>query len=302
MSTSFRPSDPGRAERTPLVLRDAEHVLATYDALLLDAYGVLVDAAGALPHAQAFIAALVARKIPYALVTNDAARLPEAIAARMQGLGLPFATEQVVSSASLLTAHFAQANLVGAHTLVVGTDDARTSVRRAGGTPVSPLGRPMPEVDAIVVCEARGAQMMADVECCIDTVVARRRAGRDTPMVLCNPDLIYPAQGGRLGLTSGSTMLLIEQGLRACFGPHVALPIARLGKPFPEIFAAGVRAVGPGRLALIGDQLGTDVRGANDFGIDSVLVGTGLTALGADAQLDPSPSVAIPNLQLAGAA
>jgi ribonucleotide monophosphatase NagD (HAD superfamily) len=31
------------------------------------------------------------------------------------------------------------------------------------------------------------------------------------------------------------------------------------------------------RIVMLGDQLGTDVRGARDFGIDSVLLATGLT-------------------------
>ena len=32
-------------------------------------------------------------------------------------------------------------------------------------------------------------------------------------------------------------------------------------------------------MVMIGDQLETDIKGANDFGLDSVLVGTGIAAL-----------------------
>ena len=35
-------------------------------------------------------------------------------------------------------------------------------------------------------------------------------------------------------------------------------------------------------MVMIGDQLETDIRGANDFGIDSVLVGTGVNSTIAD--------------------
>ncbi len=51
-----------------------EELLGHYAGVLLDAYGVLVDARGALPGAVELIAELTARGIPYAVVTNDASR------------------------------------------------------------------------------------------------------------------------------------------------------------------------------------------------------------------------------------
>jgi ribonucleotide monophosphatase NagD (HAD superfamily) len=56
------------------------------------------------------------------------------------------------------------------------------------------------------------------------------------------------------------------------------------------MFERAVAAAGTRRVVLIGDQLATDIRGANDFGIDSALVGTGLTRLEREwADDDPRP-------------
>ena len=52
-----------------------------------------------------------------------------------------------------------------------------------------------------------------------------------------------------------------------------------LGKPERYIFEAGMKrlSVGPTeKVVMLGDQLITDIRGANAFGIDSVLVETGI--------------------------
>ncbi len=53
----------------------------------------------------------------------------------------------------------------------------------------------------------------------------------------------------------------------------LGLPLA--GKPFPWSFRRGLRALGgvrPGRVAMVGDQLFTDVLGAKRAGLKTVLV------------------------------
>ena len=51
-------------------------LLDRHAGVLLDAYGVLVDARGALPAAAPLIAELERRALPWAVVTNDASRSP----------------------------------------------------------------------------------------------------------------------------------------------------------------------------------------------------------------------------------
>ena len=55
------------------------------------------------------------------------------------------------------------------------------------------------------------------------------------------------------------------------------------GKPEPAIFEAGLDAIGrPGRVAMIGDRLDSDIAGAKAIGIAGILVSAGREAGGAD--------------------
>jgi ribonucleotide monophosphatase NagD (HAD superfamily) len=93
-------------------------------------------------------------------------------------------------------------------------------------------------------------------------------------------------------------MALVEGSLKTRLHPSLLPPIARLGKPFPEIFAEAARRAGGGKLALVGDQLGTDILGAKNAGMDAVLVGTGLTQVRPGETLEPAPHFLLPNLAL----
>ena len=85
-----------------------------HQALFFDAYGVLVDGSGALPGAASTLARLNRNATPYWIVTNDASRMPEAIAARLQSHGLPIGEEHIVSSGSLVAPHLLATGYRGA--------------------------------------------------------------------------------------------------------------------------------------------------------------------------------------------
>src|SRR5262245_43842413 len=111
-------------------------LLERYDGLLLDAYGVLVNARGLLPGAAALFAELARRGMPFAIVTNDASRSRATWSARFAGHGLAIGPEQMVTSGSLLPGYFRDRGLAGARTCVLGTPDAVDFVRAGGGVPV----------------------------------------------------------------------------------------------------------------------------------------------------------------------
>lgn len=259
-------------------------LLDAYDGVLLDAYGVLVDARGLLPEAAPLLAELVRRQKPFAVVTNDASRLPATYARRFAELGLPIGPEQVVTSGSLLPGYFRAHGLEGARTCVLGTPDSYTYVREGGGVPITVA--PGMEVDAVAVCDDSGTPFQDGIELALSAIVRAVEAGRRPRLVLPNPDLVYPKGHGELGVTAGSMALVIEAALARRF--HAAPPVFdRLGKPAPHLFLEAAARLGlpPARLVMIGDQLETDVAGARAAGMAAAL-------LAGVSRWDPAASIA----------
>jgi HAD superfamily hydrolase (TIGR01450 family) len=261
-------------------------LLARYDGVLLDAFGVLIDSHGALPGAPRLIAELAGRGMPYAIVSNDASRSRETFAARFAALGLPVPAERFVTSGTLLPDYFRTRGLAGARTCVLGTEDSRAYVREGGGLPVE-LAEGI-DVDAVAVCDDAGTPFLDGVEIALSAIIRATRAGRRVVLVCPNPDLVYPKRAGELGFTAGAMAQLIEIGLERTL-PGSGLAFERLGKPHPHLMrtASARLGVAPERLVMIGDQLETDVAGAHAAGVASALV-AGISRWNGDATIAPT--------------
>ncbi len=253
---------------TPITTRE---LLGRYAGVLLDVYGVLLDASGPLPGASDLIAELARRSTPYAIVTNDASRSAATYAARFAGHGIAIAPERFVTSGSLLPGYLRDHGLDGARVCVLGPADSFAYVREGGGVPC-PL-EPGMDIDALAVCDDDGFDFLRGCELALSAVVRAIERGRRPALILPNPDLVYPKGGGELGFTAGSIALLIEAALARRFPAH-DVRFVHLGKPEPHLFAEAARRLGiaADRLVMIGDQLETDVAGASAAGIDACLL------------------------------
>lgn len=247
-------------------------LLDRYDAVILDAYGVLVDLSGALPGAAAWIDALNRRGKPYWLASNTAARLPESAARRYQGFGLAIPAERILSSGMLLKPCFAELGLVGKRVRVLGPEDSCRYAEQAGGRVVDAGA----DFDVLVLADQAGFPFLETVDEVLSALVGKFDAGIEVPMILPNPDLIYPTGKG-CGFTSGAVAVMLEAALRQRYPDRPAPAFVRLGKPYPGLFAEAVRRVGSRNVVMVGDQLDTDIVGAARFGIDSALVPSVLT-------------------------
>jgi HAD superfamily hydrolase (TIGR01450 family) len=248
-------------------------LLDRYEGVLLDAYGVLVDKAGPLPGAVELIRHLNTTALPYFVLTNSASRLPARMATQFQAQGLAIPAERIITSGTLLPALFRERGLIGRPCIVMGPADARAYVEAAGGRWVEPG----PEIDAevIVIADQAGFPLLEWLNDSLSLLLRRLDAGQPVDIILCNPDLIYPRAPGLYGFTAGALAALFEATLDQRYGPST-VPILRLGKPHPPIFHEAVRRAGTREVLMIGDQLATDILGAERFGIDSALVVSGL--------------------------
>ncbi len=255
-------------EPMPIAIRD---LLARYDGVLLDVFGVLLDASGPLPGARELIGELDRRALPYTVVTNDASRSAATYVERFAGYGIAIAADRFVTSGSLLPAYLREHGLAGARTLVLGTADSFAYVRDGGAIAVAP--EPGLDIDAIAVCDDDGYEFLSGIEHALSAIVRAVDAGRAPALILPNPDLVYPKGGGELGFTAGAVALLLEAALARRFPGH-ALAFVHLGKPEPHLFAEAARrlAIAPARLVMIGDQLETDIAGAHAAGMATALL------------------------------
>lgn len=262
----------------------ATDLLDRYAALLLDAWGVLVTAGGAVPGAVGLVARLLAEDRRFAVVTNTSSRSPEATAAHLATHGMPIPVERIVSPLMLLPERIAAAGLRGAPVVVLGPEDPVAAVREAGAVPVAPS----PEVQAVIVCDESGFPFVPTVDAVVEAVERRVRAGRPVRLWLANPDLVYPRGPDTVGMGSGAVALVLQAMLDARLGVR-APRLEPLGKPAPDLVHAACARLGTRDAVLIGDQLGTDVTAAHAAGIDAALVATGLTRVDGVAVWDPAP-------------
>jgi HAD superfamily hydrolase (TIGR01450 family) len=248
-------------------------LLDRYDAFLLDAYGVLVTATGAMPGAAQFVHRLNASRKPYFVLTNDASKLPRTGAARYRGFGLALREEHIITSGMLLGSYFAQQKLAGARCAVIGPHDSARYVELAGGQVVPPGS----DFEVLVVADQSGFDFLEVVDAALSNLIRRLNRGDTVHLVLPNPDLIFPRGREHFGIAAGSVAMLFEAAIELRYPDRPHLRFERLGKPHAPIYQEGLRRSGTRNAVMIGDTLDTDIRGANACGIDSVLLHTGVT-------------------------
>jgi len=272
-----------------------EALIERYAVLLLDAYGVLVNDSGTLAGATELIRMLNRTAKPYYLLTNDASKLPQTAAARFQSYGLEIAPDRIITSGGLLKNYFKTQNLRGARCVVLGPDDSAKYVVDAGGKVVPPANG----FDAVVIGDEAGFPFVETVDTVLTELFRKVQHRERFHLVLPNPDLIYPKADRGVGIASGSIALIIEAALQLRYPGRPSLRFARLGKPHAAIFQEALGRSGTKDMVMIGDQLETDIRGAKAFGLDSVLVDTGITDTTAAATPDqPRPTYLLHSIAL----
>jgi HAD superfamily hydrolase (TIGR01450 family) len=271
-----------------------DHLIDHYDAILLDAYGVLVTHDGANPGAGDLIDRLNGADKPYFILTNDASRKPDTTSRRYGEMGLEIPEDRIITSGLILRSHFAAEGYSGAQCIVLGTEDSVRYVEEAGGRPV-PINASV-DAEILVVCDERGYPMRETLDHVLSFLYRKLDRGDVVRLVLANPDLVYPATSTSYGFTGGIVARMLTAALEVRYPDH-AHRFVPLGKPHPPMFEEAKSRLGDRSMVMIGDQLGTDILGANDFGIDSVLVTTGITRLDLlGANSGPSPTYILRSL------
>lgn len=246
-----------------------DELRAQHQAILFDAYGVLVDASGARPGAAAAIATLRRAGQPFLVVTNDASRSADSAAARLSRLGIDVSHQHILSSGMMIAPAIREMNREGLRVVVVGPEDSAAYARAAGVQVVLPTVED--PADVVVLADESGYDTLTTMNSVLSMIIAAVRSNKTPRLLLANPDLIYPAGAASFGFTAGALALMLERALVLVLGDRAPV-FEILGKPSHRIFTEAIARIGMSNAVMIGDQLHTDIAGAHSVGMASALL------------------------------
>ena len=230
-----------------------------YDAALLDLDGVVYAGGNAIVHAVESLATARARGMHLAYVTNNALRTPDTVADHLTELGIPTGADDVITSAQAVARLISEQVPSGARVLVIGGEGLRVALRERGLVPVESA-----EDEPVAVAQGYGGPELPwgrFAEACY-------AIARGVPWYASNTDLTIPsARGIAPGNGAAVEVVRIATGAE----PQVA------GKPLPPMHRETILRTGAERPLVVGDRLDTDIEGAFNGEVDSLLVLTGVT-------------------------
>ena len=232
-------------------------------AFLIDLDGTLYADGAALPGAAGTLAGLRRRGIPFRLVTNTTSRSRAMLVDRLRGLGFEASAEELFTAP---LAALAMARSEGYRRAVPLVPKAALAdldpLELRGGT----TGHPVPpgwHADVVLIGDLADGWSHALMQEAFEHLMA------GAALVALSRDR-YWLKDGRLTLDAGPFVAGLEYA--------AGRPAEVAGKPSPRYFAAALASLdGPAAadVAMVGDDLWSDVGGAQGAGLRGWLVRTG---------------------------
>jgi HAD superfamily hydrolase (TIGR01459 family) len=249
----------------PPILTNAGPLLARYDAVFCDVWGVMHNGRAAYAESGEALARFRAAGGTVVLVSN--APVPEAGVVRvLERTGVRRdAWDAIVSSGDIALAHIAEKGYQRLHRIGPARRDSALFTNLPG--PHATLA----EAEAIV-CTG----LVDDANHTVDTYrdLIEEGVARALPFVCANPDLVVDV-GDKRYLCAGSLAAEYERVGGAVFWA---------GKPHPSAYdtalkrAAALRGAEPDRrrILAIGDAVRTDLAAAQGLGVDALFIASGI--------------------------
>ncbi|MFI6643459.1 HAD hydrolase-like protein [Streptomyces sp. NPDC050504] len=230
-----------------------------YDTALLDLDGVVYAGGAAIAHAVESLGRARDGGMRLAYVTNNALRTPDAVAGHLTELGIPADAADVITSAQAVARLIAEQVPAGARVLVIGGEGLRVALRERGLEPVESA-----DDEPVAVVQGYGGPELPWGR----FAEASYAIARGVPWFASNTDLTIPS--GR-GIAPGNGAAVEVVRIATGAEPRVA------GKPLPPMHRETILRTGAERPLVVGDRLDTDIEGAFNGDVDSLLVLTGVT-------------------------
>ncbi|SER37113.1 HAD-IIA family hydrolase [Neolewinella agarilytica] len=249
-------------------------ISAPYKAILLDSYGVLRNHRGLIPGVVETVERLRKEGKVIRVLTNNAARSPEAAAKNLVKYGLHGIPAEEIITSGATTRHFLTHKIQAGKVAYLGTPQSAEYIFSAGLEAVAVADVDMARLDeikAVAFLDDEGYDMNHDLNKLINLL---RRC--QVPVVVANTDLLYPVSANDVALATGSIARLAEYVLGRRF--------VSFGKPASQMFQFAIDSMAgqapdltPADILMVGDTLHTDILGGNTFGVSTALVLSGNT-------------------------
>jgi HAD superfamily hydrolase (TIGR01458 family) len=239
-------------------------------ALFFDIEGTVAFQGTPIPGAAEALAAIKQRGILVRFLTNIDSRAPATVAQELRAMGLSVTTEEIFSAASAAYRFLQQ----------------RPEARCYGLLPpeLSKLFAPYliteGRADYVLVGDCRQVASYQTLNTAFQHLL-------DGASLLALQKGRYFLDQGKRNLDTGAFVQLLEYAS----GQQALV----LGKPAPEFFQAAIDAVGcaPEEIAIVGDDVISDIAGAKAVGLHAVLVRTGKYSYQTEVELPTRPDAII---------
>jgi HAD superfamily hydrolase (TIGR01450 family) len=247
-------------------------LLENYKIIFFDAYGVIKNYMGLIPGIEKTFEWLNERQKTYYVITNDASRSPELLAASFHEQGLHAITADKIISSGMLAKEFIDLKVKRGLVAYLGTEESAHYIEHPGldTLPLQQMNEDnINDITALVLLDDEGFEWMDGLNKAVNLL--RRRT---IPAIIANPDGAYPMSKRDVGIAIGGLAWMVEKITGKKF--------IRFGKPDSQIFMFAWELIIKQQaditkrdILMIGDTLHTDIVGGNKFGLDTVLVLTG---------------------------
>lgn len=255
-------------------IQEFKEVAVNYKVIFFDAYGVLKTHNGLIDGVKEMLNFLKEKGIDFYIITNDASRSPELLAKAYHDAGIELIKADNMVSSAMMSTDFLKENISkGSLVAYLGRESSEYFIRLADLIPVridELKAADYPKLEAIMLFDDGGYEFQFGINKTLNAI-----RGTEVPVIVANPDLIYPVSDGESAVAIGSIANMFEAVADRQF--------FRFGKPDVSIFEYALGIVGQRKkidkrdVLMVGDTLDTDIIGGHQFGIDTVLVLSGST-------------------------
>ena len=226
--------------------------MANYQGVIFDIDGVLTYQDQVFPGAPEVVASLRSAGLRLRFLTNCTLKSRRSCALRLREAGFELADDEVLTASYITALYLRQ----------LQPRSVWVMLERAGLDEFVEFGQDLEDPEYIVIGDNRSLFDFAHLG------HALRLLSKGARLIGMIPELVDSSLG-ELELNVGSWVRMLElaSGVEAIY----------IGKPHRYAYEYTLRSLGldKSQVVAIGDRIGTDIQGANDFGISSVLLRTG---------------------------